>query len=380
MGLTVHRLREELAPFRHWPLRFALAHLVWVLAAYGAGFYAALAGLPWPLLVVISPLTGLFAGSAFMVGHDASHGSYTKRPWLNQLLGRIAFLPSYHPYSLWTLIHNYGHHIRTNLKGKDHVWTPLSKAEFDALSPVRRMLYRAYRTPLGLMLYYPIDVWAVRLAFPRPATIERPRRIYVLDRLLILAFLVLQLGLVTLATTTVAGWLTAALFAVLVPWMTFNWMIGFVVYHNHTHPAVPWFDDPDEWSFHTSTLRGTVRVTFPPWTRFFVANIMDHVAHHVDPRIPLARLRVAQDRLDELCGDQILIQRWSLRALLNILERCKLYDYGAHRWTDFDGRPTTACTFATTARRTDPGSAGTGSRAPEPASSSCSLATPSSPP
>ena len=48
MGLTVHRLREELAPFRHWPLRFALAHLVWVLAAYGAGFYAALAGLPWP--------------------------------------------------------------------------------------------------------------------------------------------------------------------------------------------------------------------------------------------------------------------------------------------------------------------------------------------
>jgi acyl-lipid omega-6 desaturase (Delta-12 desaturase) len=190
----------------------------------------------------------------------------------------------------------------------------------------------------------------------------------------------LQVGLVTHFTSTLAAWLCAALFAIVVPWIVFNWMIGFVVYHNHTHPAVPWFEDPEEWSFHTSTLRGTVRVTFPRWTRFFVANIMDHVAHHLDPRIPLARLREAEDRLDELCAGEILVQPWSLRALCDILARCKLYDFEGHRWTDFDGRPTTTRTFAATARGTCPDSAGTASRAPEPASSSCSLATPASPP
>jgi omega-6 fatty acid desaturase (delta-12 desaturase) len=375
MGLTVHRLREQLAPYRRWPLSAAVTHLALVLAVYSAGFYAALTDAPWPLLLVISPVTGVFAGSAFMVGHDAAHGSYTDRPWLNQILGRIAFLPSYHPYSLWTLIHNLGHHIRTNLKGKDHVWTPLSKAEYDGLPAIRRLLYRIYRTPLGLMLYYPIDVWSVWLVFPRRELLDRPRRIYTLDCLLVLAFMALQVALVTLSAATLSEWLLAALFALLLPWMTFNWMIGFVIYFNHTHPAVPWFDRREDWDFDTGTLRGTVRLTFPRWTRFFVANIMDHVAHHLDPRIPLARLREAQDRLDELLEGEILIQKWSLPAMFDILARCKLYDYDAHRWTDYDGRPTAA-----TASRRCPGSAETASRAPEPASSSCTLATPSTPP
>src|ERR1044072_5701043 len=37
----------------------------------------------------------------FVIGHDACHGSYTKYDWLNKVIGRIAFLPSLTPFSVW---------------------------------------------------------------------------------------------------------------------------------------------------------------------------------------------------------------------------------------------------------------------------------------
>jgi omega-6 fatty acid desaturase (delta-12 desaturase) len=184
--------------------------------------------------------------------------------------------------------------------------------------------------------------------FPRRKHLDRPRRIYSADRLLVLAFLVVQLlVIVVLGGGRSHGWGAwgawggDALVALVLPWIVFNWMIGFVIYFNHTHPAVPWFDDRSEWSIAPSAIRGTVRLTFPRWTQAFASSIMDHVAHHVDPRVPLARLNEAQRRIEEVLPGQIVVQTWSVRELRGILRRCKLYDYEAHRWTDFRGSPTT---------------------------------------
>ncbi|HET7504367.1 MAG TPA: fatty acid desaturase, partial [Kofleriaceae bacterium] len=221
------------------------------------------------------------------------------------------------------------------------VWVPLSLAELDALPWWKRGLYRAYRTPLGLALYYPIDIWWPRLFFPRRALLDRPRRIYTLDSLLVLGFLAAQLAVIAAAS---AGWraqILGVVFALAVPYLTFSWMIGFVIYFNHTHPDAPWFATRDEWSAAAGALRGTVRLTFPRWTLWFAPSIMDHVAHHVDPRVPLVRLKQAQERIEAVLPGQIVVQAFGVRALLGILERCKLYDYDAHCWTDFQGAPTT---------------------------------------
>jgi omega-6 fatty acid desaturase (delta-12 desaturase) len=181
--------------------------------------------------------------------------------------------------------------------------------------------------------------------FPRRAHLDRPRRIYALDRWLVLAFFLGQLLVIaaigSARSNGAAGWLADVLASLILPWAVFNWMIGFVIYFNHTHPRVPWFDDRSEWSIAPSAIRGTVRLTFPRWTRTFASNIMDHVAHHVDPRVPLARLNEAQQRIEAVLPGQIVVQAWSVRELREILRRCKLYDYQAHRWTDFRGEPTT---------------------------------------
>jgi omega-6 fatty acid desaturase (delta-12 desaturase) len=218
---------------------------------------------------------------------------------------------------------------------------PLSKPEYDALPRWRRALHRVYRTPIGIALYYAIEIWWRRHAFPQRGYLDRPRTSYLLDRLLVLAFALAQLASMWLAGChTLVDWLVAIALGWIMPMLVFGWLIGFVIFFNHTHPRSRWFESPEEWSAMRGTLLGTVGLRFPAWTRFFASNIMDHVAHHADARIPLVRLPEAQARIEELFPDQVIVQEWSVAALLGILRQCKLYDYAAHRWLDFEGRPT----------------------------------------
>ncbi len=70
------------------------------------------------------PLTlagGIVIGMLFIVGHDAGHNSFTRNRLVNQIVGRIAFLPSAHAFSLWDLSHNRTHHRYNNIAGIDYV-------------------------------------------------------------------------------------------------------------------------------------------------------------------------------------------------------------------------------------------------------------------
>ena len=87
----------------------------------------------WAKALMVVPASIAIA-RLFVIGHDACHGSYTKYDWLNKIVGRIAFLPSLTPFSLWDVGHNVAHHGFTNLKGRDQVWVPMSAEEWKAAS------------------------------------------------------------------------------------------------------------------------------------------------------------------------------------------------------------------------------------------------------
>ena len=103
----------------------ALALVAVDLAAF-ALVLVAIVLLPYPSLQLLAgALAGLVIGRLFILGHDACHQSFTPHRKLNRWLGRLVFMPSLTPYSLWDVGHNVVHHGYTDLKDFDFVWQPL---------------------------------------------------------------------------------------------------------------------------------------------------------------------------------------------------------------------------------------------------------------
>ncbi|MDH3293419.1 MAG: fatty acid desaturase, partial [Acidimicrobiia bacterium] len=260
-------------------------------------------------------------------------------------VGRLALMPSVHVFGLWRLHHDI-HHRYTCLRGRDYVWTPLTVVEFQTLSPWRQRLHRLYRhrSGVGLGVHYAIEIWAPRMLWPRARHGLKMRGRLLVDTLILYG----SLGAMAGAAWGVAAsanperpgllgfWVTAGLLLFVVPLLATQWMIGFVIYLNHTHPDVVWYADTAEWERHPVQLESSTSVRFSPWRHWFLPRrIMDHTAHHVDPGVPLRRLRRVQERLIDTAGDRMVSYRWSARTFRDVLSRCKLYDYEAQQWLTY---------------------------------------------
>ncbi|MEE4301321.1 MAG: fatty acid desaturase, partial [Pseudomonadales bacterium] len=307
-----------------------------------AGLLAAVVVLPavWAKLLAGS-LLGLSIARLFVIGHDACHQAFFTDRSRNRWIGRLVFLPSLTNYSLWEVGHNLGHHGYTNLRGYDYVWTPRTKAEYDAMPPWRRALERFYRSGFGLGAYYAVELWWKTLLFPSAQQRARAGASFGLDSWLVGAFAAAWLGgLLAAALLTGQSPALLVLCGFLLPFALWNLTMGAVIYFHHTHPDVAWFDDIDLWAAQRDGTSGTVLITFPSRLGMLLNNIMQHPVHHLDVRIPLYNLGAAQAELNARTT-RIVTQPFGPTHVLETLRRCKLYDYEARRWTDFDGVSTT---------------------------------------
>lgn len=308
---------------------------------YAGATAAALAPLPWALNLVLAICAGVFIGTLFTVGHDASHQSLTPYRTLNIWLARLAFLPALHSASLWDLSHNRIHHRFTNLRGWDYVWEPMSPEDYRTASRARRILYRLYRSPLGPLPYYAIEMWWKRHFLPISAEARRQGRRHAFDTVFLFTAYPLLVGAIVASGAALAPdrplWLTAV-WGWIVPYAVWNWLMGFVIYAHHTHPAVAWIAGRDAWTSYRGHVLGTVHARLPPPLHAVANNIMEHTAHHVMPGIPLYRLRDAQARLRERVPEVVFSPL--MRDYLRTVAACKLFDYEKRQWQDFDGRPT----------------------------------------
>jgi len=212
------------------------------LCIFGAGVALVVmeTGLGWKLAGSALITAGIVR--LFLIGHDACHGSFFKSPLLNDIFGRVAFLPSMTAFSLWDVGHNVAHHGFNNLKGRDQVWAPFSKEEFDALPGYRRVLERIYRSGLGWGLYYFVELWWKKLYFATRRQIGASRAKYHWDSALVTVSMGVWITLVAIAAyeTDQNVWLLLAL-GVFVPFAIWNAVMGFVVFVHHTHPSIAWF-------------------------------------------------------------------------------------------------------------------------------------------
>jgi omega-6 fatty acid desaturase (delta-12 desaturase) len=272
----------------------------------------------------------------FILGHDACHGSLFASPIANQIVGRLVFLPTLTTFSLWHVGHNLAHHGFANLKGRDQVWTPLSPQEYSELPRARQALERLYRSVWGLGLYYAIELWWKRLFFPSRQHTGARRRLLWLDACLTALAGAAFVGfLIWRAEATGQHWWPIVVLGAVVPFVLWNYLMGFVTFVHHTSPDMRWFDNRSKWARMNAHGKFTRDIHLPLWTHKLLHGIMQHRAHHFDPRIPNYHLAAATRTL---FGSQTQRSEthwigWS--ELRRLTKRCALYDYGEARWLRF---------------------------------------------
>ena len=73
---------------------------------------------PWLLIAMVIVMSLGLAGIGLSVMHDANHGAYSKRLWLNTFVGYSLNLIGANTFN-WKMQHNVLHHTYTNVEGED---------------------------------------------------------------------------------------------------------------------------------------------------------------------------------------------------------------------------------------------------------------------
>lgn len=135
----------------------------------------------FPALVICAVLGFTFASIGFSVMHDANHGSYSTKPWLNDLLGLSANALGASAY-FWKQKHNIIHHTYTNVDGLDddiakspiirqcesQKWVPAHKVQHIYLLPIYALssifwLFFMDFTKYFTRKIYTTDAWKLTL-------------------------------------------------------------------------------------------------------------------------------------------------------------------------------------------------------------------------
>lgn len=317
-------LRAALKPFTAPDNLRSVAALMFDICLYVGAVFVAAAARSVPLQLIAGILAGAAIARLFVLGHDAVHRSLFSSRLANAIAARVAFAPALHNVTLWRQVHNAEHHQQTNVAGLNS-FSPLTPLEYLALPSWRRAAERLFRHPLGLGVCYMVRRWWAHKFLPRPGAAGSAWA----DLGLLLAIVAAQLAL--LVWLAGDAWSTAVLFAVVLPYLVWNQLIGLTVWLQHTHPDIAWRQEEGG----AGVLTTTPWVRGPGWWDALWHNIMAHPSHHVSARIPWHRLPRAMAMVSELSCGSLVISTFGPRHVLRVARECQLYDYDAGAWMRF---------------------------------------------
>lgn len=121
---------------------------------------------------------------------------------------------------------------------------------------------------------------------------------------------------------------------VVVPFLLFCQIIGWVVYVHHIDPEIRWWKRRS-WNRFRGQVEGTTILLGPPGWNLFFHWIMVHLPHHVDMRIPCYRLPEAASAIAEAFPDHVQVRRLSVRKYFHATRECKLHDFETGTWSRY---------------------------------------------
>ncbi|MEZ4816785.1 MAG: acyl-CoA desaturase [Flavobacteriaceae bacterium] len=105
----------------------------------------------WWLQLLLAIIMGIgMAGVGMNVMHDANHGSYSSKKWVNKVMGGSMYILAGNVYN-WQVQHNVLHHTYTNIHGHDEDLDAGRIMRFTEHAPWRR--FHKFQHIYGVFLY-----------------------------------------------------------------------------------------------------------------------------------------------------------------------------------------------------------------------------------
>ncbi len=285
-------------------------------------------GYPYGITLLLAFVSALFLVRLFVLFHDCVHGSLFPKKGLNTFFGHALGLLVFTPFDDWRFSHLRHHASYADLdaRGFGDIWT-LTRAEYDAASPAKRLIYRVFRNPAALFGLGALFMFVLRFRLPTRKAKRKERASVLFTNLLIVI-------VVMLACATI-GWRTYLLVQLPVIWLA-GAMGIWLFYVQHQFEGVYWARRK-EWNALRAAMEGSSFYALPPLLRWFSANIGYHHVHHMNARIPNYRLRRCCEAIPALGDKPALTMRKSLSGA-----RLKLWDEERKELVGFNrmsGRP-----------------------------------------
>jgi linoleoyl-CoA desaturase len=266
--------------------------IVFMLSGMTACYLMILSGyLTKPQMLITSIALGIFvAGVGCNVAHDALHGTFSKKKWINQLLGYSMDLLGSNSY-LWKINHN-NHHFYTNITGLDGDIRENSLIRFSPLHPDKKT-YRFQAVSLFFVYgaFLLLVIWSFNFMHifrnssqtnvPQKHPAKEIIKLLVLKIVYLFVWIVVPLYFIPLSPGEfIAGYLAMNFTAGYL--LAFNFMAP----HNfeEAHYAIPPGKSNTSWAAHQLYTTANFKTWNKPM-EYFIGGLNFQIEHHLFPQI-----------------------------------------------------------------------------------------------
>jgi omega-6 fatty acid desaturase (delta-12 desaturase) len=307
------KLRKSL-----WQLldTFVPYYIVWVLM-----LRTVQRGYPYWLTLGLAVVAGGIMVRIFILFHDCCHGSFFASRRANTILGYVSGIVTFTPFEDWRYAHNLHHATAGDLdrRGVGAIWT-MTKEEYLAAPPRKRLAYRIYRNPFVLLGPGSVLLFLFFQRFTTKGAGKRERNSVIFTNFALLVVM-------TVASLTI-GFRTYVL--IQLPVIVIGGAFGlWLFYVQHQFENAYWARR-DVCAPLRVALEGSSYLKLPKILQWFTGNIGLHHIHHVRPNIPNYNLQQCYDDIVAFQAVKAMTIRTSFKSL-----RLSLYDEKQQKMISF---------------------------------------------